>query len=71
MFIGSADLFFWEMGHRNVQAPAAGFEYVLARIKFELKGRYVSDNLSFDLGNEPLQWIALSGSELTEYAGYR
>ena len=40
---------------------------VLARIKFELKGRYVSDNLSFDLGNEPLQWVALSGSDLTEY----
>jgi hypothetical protein len=52
----------------NVKAPPAGFEYVLARIKFELKGRYVSDNLSFDLGNEPLQWVALSGSDLTEYA---
>jgi hypothetical protein len=52
----------------SVKAPAAGFEYVLARIKFELKGRYVSDNLSFDLGNEPLQWVALSGSDLTEYA---
>jgi hypothetical protein len=51
----------------SVKAPAAGFEYVLARIKFELKGRYVSDNLSFDLGNEPLQWVALSGTDLTEY----
>ena len=51
----------------NVKPPAAGFEYVLARIKFELKGRYVSDNLSFDLGTEPLQWIALTGSDLTEY----
>jgi len=52
----------------NAKAPAAGFEYVLARVKFELKGRYViSDNLSFDLGNEPLQWVALSGSDLTEY----
>jgi hypothetical protein len=51
----------------SVKAPAAGFEYVLARVKFELKGRYVSDNLSFDLGTEPLQWIALSGPDLSEY----
>ena len=49
-------------------APAAGFEYVLARIKFELKGRSVSDNLTFTLGNEPLQWVALA-SDLTEYPG--
>lgn len=46
--------------------PADGFEYILARIKFEHKGRYVSDNLQFDLGNAPLQWVALS-SQLTEY----
>jgi hypothetical protein len=49
------------------KAPANGLEYVLARIKFDLKGRNVSDNLSFELGAEPLQWIALSGSDLTEY----
>ena len=48
------------------QMPAEGFEYVLARIKFEHKGRYVSDNLPFDLGNDPLQWVALA-SDLTEY----
>lgn len=47
-------------------APAEGFEYILARIKFEHKGRYVTDILRFDLGNAPLQWVALS-SELTEY----
>jgi hypothetical protein len=46
--------------------PSEGFEYVLARVKFEFKGRAVSDNLNFDLGNEPLQWVALS-SDLTEY----
>jgi hypothetical protein len=50
-----------------VKAPAAGFEYVLARVKFDLKGRYVSDNLSLELGSEPLQWVALSGADLTEY----
>jgi hypothetical protein len=49
------------------KVPAEGFEYVLARIKFEHKGRAVSDNLSFDLGNAPLQWIALTGKDLTEY----
>jgi hypothetical protein len=48
--------------------PPEGFEYVLARIKFELKGRAVSDKLSFQLGNEPLQWIALS-ADLTDYPG--
>ncbi len=46
--------------------PADGSEYVLVRIKFELKGRYVSDKLNFDLGDDPLQWVALS-SDLTEY----
>jgi len=48
------------------KAPAAGFEYVLARIKFEFKGRAVTDTLPFDLGNAPLQWVALA-SDLTEY----
>jgi len=49
-------------------APAEGFEYILARIKFELKGRSVSDNLTFTLGDEPLQWVALA-SDRTEYTG--
>jgi hypothetical protein len=51
----------------SVSAPANGFEYVVARVKFDFKGRYVSDNLPFDLGDEPLQWVALSGADLTEY----
>ena len=46
--------------------PPEGFEYVLARVKFEMKGRAVSDTLTFGLGDDPLQWIALS-SELYEY----
>jgi hypothetical protein len=49
----------------NPAAPE-GLEYVLARIKFELKGRAVSDRLSFDFGDAPMQWMALS-SDLTEY----
>lgn len=52
----------------DAKAPASGFEYVLARVKFELKGRYVSDTIPLDIGNDPLQWIALSGSDLTEYS---
>ena len=48
------------------EMPPEGYEYVLALVKFELKGRAVSDQLSFQLGNEPLQWIALS-SDLIEY----
>lgn len=47
--------------------PPAGTEYILARIKFEHKGRAVSDKLPFDLGDVPLQWIALTGKDLTEY----
>jgi hypothetical protein len=48
--------------------PPQGFEYVLARVKFELKGRYVSDTLTMEIGDEPLQWVALS-SDLIEYPG--
>jgi hypothetical protein len=47
-------------------APAEGFEYVLARVKFDFKGRAVSDTIPFDLGNAPLQWVALA-QDLTEY----
>jgi hypothetical protein len=47
-------------------APPEGYEYILARIKFEHKGRAVTDKLPFDLGNAPLQWVALS-SDLMEY----
>ena len=46
--------------------PSKGFEYILARVKFELKARAVSDKLTFDLGDSPLQWVALA-SDLTEY----
>jgi hypothetical protein len=46
--------------------PPRGFEYLLARVKFEMKSRAVSDKLTFDLGDSPLQWIALA-SDLTEY----
>ncbi len=49
--------------------PAQGFDYILARVKFDFKGRYVSDKLSFDLGKEPLQWVALAGGDLTDYEG--
>jgi len=48
-------------------APPAGMEYILARVKFELKGRYVSDTMPLDIGKDPLQWIALR-SDLTEIA---
>ena len=47
--------------------PPTGFEYILARIKFEHKGRAVSDKLMLDLGDAPLMWIALTGKDLTEY----
>jgi hypothetical protein len=50
----------------NNGMPPEGFEYILARVKFEMKGRAVTDTLTFDLGNAPLQWVALT-SDLTEY----
>ena len=50
----------------NGKPPAEGFEYLVARVKFDFKGRAVSDKIPFDLGNDPLQWIALA-SDLTEY----
>jgi hypothetical protein len=53
---------------KDNKMPPEGFEYVLARVKFELKGRYVSDTLTMGIGDEPLQWIALS-SDLIEYPG--
>ena len=50
----------------NNGMPPEGFEFILARVKFEMKGRAVTDTLTFDLGNAPLQWVALA-SDLTEY----
>ncbi len=50
----------------KIKKPQKGFEYMLARVKFEMKARAVSDKLTFDLGNSPLQWVALA-SDLTEY----
>jgi len=52
----------------KIPEPPRGFEYMLARVKFEMKARAVSDKLTFDLGKEPLQWVALA-SDLTEYPG--
>ena len=39
---------------------------MLVKVKFEMKGRAVTDILTFDLGNAPLQWVSLA-SDLTEY----
>jgi hypothetical protein len=50
----------------EVKPPAAGSDYVLARVKFELKGRNVSDNIPLEIGKDPLQWISLAGTDLTE-----
>jgi hypothetical protein len=45
--------------------PKTGYEYLLARIRFELKPRSVSDKRNFDLGRM-MQWVAYS-SDLKEY----
>jgi hypothetical protein len=41
------------------QAPKAGFEYILAQIRFELKARIAPGDKSFDLGRQ-LQFTALT-----------
>ncbi|MFC1493972.1 hypothetical protein ACFL6W_01710 [Thermodesulfobacteriota bacterium] len=50
----------------KVKKAPKGSEYMLARVKFEMKARAVSDKLTIDIGDSPLQWIALA-SDLTEY----
>ncbi len=52
----------------SVLPPTDGFEYLLARVKFEMRGRSVRDRLTFDLGDSSLQWVAFS-SDITEYEG--
>ncbi len=54
-------------GEKNLQ-PKAGFEYVLAHVKFEMMGRTVADSRTFELGSSPLQWVAYS-ADLAEYEG--
>ncbi|MCC6202498.1 MAG: hypothetical protein IT494_05790 [Gammaproteobacteria bacterium] len=49
-------------------APApAGHEYLLARVRFELRGRAVSDRGSFQVGTTPAEWLAHSAT-LVPYA---
>ena len=50
----------------KTKKPEKGSEYLLAKIKFELNGRAVTDTMSMKLGDTPLQWVALT-SELTDY----
>ena len=42
--------------------PKDGFEYLLARIRFQLQGRAVSDIGVFVLGDSPFQWEAYSAN---------
>jgi hypothetical protein len=48
--------------------PQAGFEYVLARVRFELLGRSASDTRPFDLAMSPFQWVAYA-SDFRQYDG--
>lgn len=53
-------------GNATVKQPKDGFEYMLARVKFEMTGREISENKTFELGTSPLQWVAYS-SNIEEY----
>lgn len=46
--------------------PPDGREYLLARIRFTLEGRAVSDNDSFELDESPFQWVAYA-EDFTQY----
>lgn len=46
----------------NVKAPEPGYEYLLARVRFQLEGRAVSDQEVFVLGASPFQWLANSAN---------
>jgi len=48
------------------KTPATGYEYVLARVRFQLQGRAVTDIGAFVLGDSPFQWVAYS-SDLDQY----
>jgi len=51
-----------------IAPPRTGYEYLLARVRFELRGRAVSDKGVFDLGGSPFQWVANS-ADLRAYDG--
>lgn len=44
----------------SIKPPQQGYEFLLARIRFELKGRAPSDQGAFVLGSSPFQWVANS-----------
>ena len=51
-----------------VKAPKQGYEYLLARVRFELEGRAVSDQGTFMLWSSPFQWLANS-ADFRQYDG--
>jgi len=63
---GSKVLAQLQAGGTTVAVPKAGFEYLLARVRFKLQGRAVSDTSAFELGGSPFQWLAYS-SQLKQY----
>jgi len=57
-----------EAGKRlgNSATPRAGYEFLLARVRFHLQGRSVSATQPFDLLSSPYQWVAFS-SDFRQY----
>lgn len=51
----------------SLKPAPAGFEYLLARVRFELRGRAVSDRGAFQVGVSPAEWLAHSAT-LVPYA---
>lgn len=53
---------------KSTSAPVAGYEYLLAKVRFDLNSRAVSDTDSFELTSSPFQWVVYS-SLFSQYDG--
>jgi hypothetical protein len=65
---GPAALEKLKTGNAEVKPPRAGFDYLLARVRFALQGRAVSDIGVFELDTLPFQWVAYS-AQFAQYEG--
>lgn len=59
---GSQAMHLLQVADMAVKPPATGYDYVLARIRFQLQGRAVTDIGTFVLGESPFQWVAYSAN---------
>jgi hypothetical protein len=63
---GAAALDKLKAANPAIASAKEGFEYLLARVRFELRPRAVSDKGVFDLAGSPFQWVA-NAADLRAY----